>query len=103
MTTIKALRQSRKINGRTATKEQLIELMRRELLVNAPGQALLFTQPIQMRFNEMMAGVRADIAVKVYGDDFKELERGVPSSESARGCLRPVVGASGSRYKTGVG
>jgi cobalt-zinc-cadmium resistance protein CzcA len=65
----------RKIGGRPASKEQLIELMRRELLVNVPGQALLFTQPIQMRFNEMMAGVRADIAVKIYGDDFKELER----------------------------
>jgi Cu/Ag efflux pump CusA len=66
--------QWRKMDGRPATKEQLIELMRRELLVKVPGQALLFTQPIQMRFNEMMAGVRADIAVKVYGDDFKELE-----------------------------
>ena len=67
--------QWRKIDGRPATKEQLIELMRRELAVHAPGQTYLFTQPIQMRFNEMMAGVRADIAVKIYGDDFKELER----------------------------
>jgi cobalt-zinc-cadmium resistance protein CzcA len=66
--------QWRKINGRPATKEQLIELMRRELAVHAPGQTFLFTQPIQMRFNEMMAGVRADIAVKIYGDDFAELE-----------------------------
>ncbi len=65
----------RQIHGRTATKEQLIELMRHELALNVPGQAVLFTQPIQMRFNEMMAGVRADIAVKIYGDDFKELER----------------------------
>jgi cobalt-zinc-cadmium resistance protein CzcA len=72
---LKPHKEWRKINGRTATKEQLIELMRRELLVNVPGQALLFTQPIQMRFNEMMAGVRADLAVKVYGDGFKELER----------------------------
>ena len=72
---LKPRSQWRKIDGRPATKEQLIELMRRELAVHVPGQALLFTQPIQMRFNEMMAGVRADIAVKVYGDDFKELER----------------------------
>jgi cobalt-zinc-cadmium resistance protein CzcA len=70
----KPRKQWRKIDGRTATKEQLIELMRRELAIHAPGQTFLFTQPIQMRFNEMMAGVRADIAVKVYGDDFKELE-----------------------------
>jgi len=67
-------REWRKINGRTATKEQLIELMRHDLALHVPGQAVLFTQPIQMRFNEMMAGVRADLAVKIYGDDFKELE-----------------------------
>jgi cobalt-zinc-cadmium resistance protein CzcA len=71
----KTRKQWRKIEGRTATKEQLIELMRRELAVNVPGQTFLFTQPIQMRFNEMMAGVRADIAVKIYGDDFRELEQ----------------------------
>ncbi len=65
----------RKLHGRTITKDELIELMRHELTVNVPGQALLFTQPIQMRFNEMMAGVRADIAVKIYGEDFAELER----------------------------
>jgi cobalt-zinc-cadmium resistance protein CzcA len=80
----------RKINGRTASKEQLIELMRRELLVNVPGQALLFTQPIQMRFNEMMAGVRADIAVKVYGNDFKELER---IGTEIRDLLRKIPGS----------
>jgi cobalt-zinc-cadmium resistance protein CzcA len=67
--------QWRKIDGRPATKEELIDLMRRELAVNAPGQTFLFTQPIQMRFNEMMAGVRADIAVKIYGDDFEVLEK----------------------------
>jgi len=71
----KPRRQWRKTNGHPITKAQLIELMRRELAVHAPGQTYLFTQPIQMRFNEMMAGVRADIAVKIYGDDFRELER----------------------------
>ncbi|MDX1951037.1 MAG: CusA/CzcA family heavy metal efflux RND transporter [Verrucomicrobiota bacterium] len=65
----------RKMDGQIATKEQLIELMRRELAVHVPGQTFLFTQPIQMRFNEMMAGVRADLAVKIYGDDFKQLEQ----------------------------
>jgi cobalt-zinc-cadmium resistance protein CzcA len=68
-------RQWRKIDGHTASKEQLIDLMRRELAIHVPGQTHLFTQPIQMRFNEMMAGVRADIAVKIYGDDFAELEQ----------------------------
>lgn len=87
---LKPRRQWRKIDGRSVTKEQLIESMRRELAVHAPGQAYLFTQPIQMRFNEMMAGVRADIAVKVFGDDFRELER---LSTEIRDLLRKIPGS----------
>src|SRR6185295_19053595 len=34
-----------------------------------PGNNYEFTQPIQMRFNELISGVRADLAVKIYGDD----------------------------------
>ncbi len=40
-----------------------------------PGNKYEFTQPIQMRFNELLSGVRADVAVKVYGDDLEELAR----------------------------
>ncbi|MBI2950080.1 MAG: efflux RND transporter permease subunit [Verrucomicrobia bacterium] len=79
----------RRIDGRPATKEQLIDLMRRELAVHAPGQTYLFMQPIQMRFNEMMAGVRADIAVKIFGDDFQELER---LATEVRDLLRKIPG-----------
>ncbi len=86
---LKPRREWRKLDGRPASTEQLIDLMRRELAVHAPGQAFLFTQPIQMRFNEMMAGVRADIAVKVFGDDFKELER---LSTEIRDLLRKIPG-----------
>jgi cobalt-zinc-cadmium resistance protein CzcA len=38
-----------------------------------PGNNYEFTQPIQMRFNELLSGVRADVAVKVYGDDLEQL------------------------------
>ncbi|MDM4771425.1 efflux RND transporter permease subunit [Solimonas sp. SE-A11] len=38
-----------------------------------PGNNYEFTQPIQMRFNELLSGVRADVAVKVYGDDLEAL------------------------------
>src|SRR3546814_3180597 len=38
-------------------------------LESLPGGAFEITQPIQMRFNELIAGVRGDIAVKVFGDD----------------------------------
>ena len=79
----------RKVGGRTITKEELIELMRRELTKHVPGQTYLFTQPIQMRFNEIMAGARADIAVKIYGDEFEELER---LAGEVRDALRTVPG-----------
>ena len=38
-----------------------------------PGNNYEFTQPVQMRMNELIAGVRADVAIKVYGDDLEQL------------------------------
>ncbi|OFW39432.1 MAG: cation transporter [Acidobacteria bacterium RIFCSPLOWO2_12_FULL_67_14b] len=43
-------------------------------LFQLPGNNYEFTQPIQMRFNELIAGVRSDVAVKVFGDDMDTLE-----------------------------
>ncbi|HAS22961.1 MAG TPA: hypothetical protein DCR51_07475, partial [Idiomarina loihiensis] len=40
-----------------------------------PGNKYEFTQPIEMRFNELIAGVRADLAVRFYGDDLDELKQ----------------------------
>ena len=51
------------------SKEALVERMEKQLKT-LPGNAYEITQPIQMRFNELIAGVRGDIAVKVFGDDF---------------------------------
>lgn len=67
--------QWRQAKGRPISKAELAELMRQELVAVAPGQTYLFTQPIQMRFNEIMAGARADLSLKIYGDDYAELER----------------------------
>jgi cobalt-zinc-cadmium resistance protein CzcA len=41
-----------------------------------PGVNLSFEQPIQMRFNELIAGVKSDIAVKIYGEDLELLFNG---------------------------
>lgn len=51
------------------TKEELVEQMSKALNENAPGAGFGFTQPIEMRFNELIAGVRSDIAVKLFGPD----------------------------------
>jgi cobalt-zinc-cadmium resistance protein CzcA len=43
-------------------------------LADLPGQNRVFTQPIEMRVNEMIAGIRSDIGIKLFGDDLKVLE-----------------------------
>ena len=44
-----------------------------KLVTPVPGNRYEFLQPIQMRFNELLAGVRAELAIKVFGDDFDQL------------------------------
>jgi heavy metal efflux system protein len=53
-------------------KEQLVSELEKAAK-EVPGNNYEFTQPIQMRFNELIAGVRSDLAVKVYGDDLDQL------------------------------
>jgi cobalt-zinc-cadmium resistance protein CzcA len=65
-----------------------------------PGNAYEFTQPIQMRFNELLAGVRGDLAVKVFGDDFAPLLR---SAEQIAGTLRKTKGATDVRIEQAGG
>jgi heavy metal efflux system protein len=65
----------RKIDGRTITKDELTNLMSKELAVHFPAQSYLFSQPIELRFNELLSGSRADIAIKVFGDDYDTLEK----------------------------
>ena len=54
------------------TPEELEEKMDRALDV-FPEVNFEFTQPIQMRFNELIAGVKSDIAIKIFGEDLDEL------------------------------
>ena len=65
----------REIDGRTITKDELTNMMSKELTVHFPGQSYLFSQPIELRFNELLSGSRADIAIKVFGDDYDTLEK----------------------------
>jgi cobalt-zinc-cadmium resistance protein CzcA len=71
-------------------KGKLLRLI--ELTVKAlPGNNYEFTQPIQMRFNELIAGVRGDVAVKVFGDDFTRL---AATAEDIAGILQGIAGAA---------
>ena len=73
---------------RRRPKADLIAAMERRLNL-LPGNVYEYTQPIQMRFNELIAGVRADVAVKVFGDDLEVMvetaERIARVLESTRG------------------
>lgn len=71
------------------SKAALVEKIE-HAIANIPGQNYELTQPIQMRFNELLAGVRGDIAVKVFGDDFGAMLR---TAEQVAAQLRTVDGA----------
>ena len=64
------------------------------------GNNFEFTQPIQMRFNELIAGVRGDVAVKVYGDEFHEMER---TAQAIAGVLGRIQGAADIRTEQTTG
>ncbi|WP_259014278.1 efflux RND transporter permease subunit [Emticicia fluvialis] len=55
------------------TKEEIFEKMADVITREVPGMSLEFTQPIQMRFNEMIAGSRSEIVVKIFGNDLEKL------------------------------
>ncbi len=57
---------------KAATQTELTEQIEKELR-DIPGQKISFSQPIELRINEMISGSRADLAVKIYGDDFDVL------------------------------
>jgi cobalt-zinc-cadmium resistance protein CzcA len=73
---------------KASTQAELTELIEKELR-DMHGQRLAFTQPIEMRINEMISGVRTDVAVKVFGDDFPIL---TAKAQEIERVLRTVPG-----------
>jgi heavy metal efflux system protein len=73
------------------SKDSLAEEIEARLLERVPGIAFGFTQPMMMRLNELVSGVRADLAVKVFGDDVAENRR---VAEGVAAILQRVPGAS---------
>lgn len=72
------------------TKAQLVTEME-AALATLPGNNYEFTQPIQMRFNELISGVRADLGIKVFGDDLDQL---VTSANQILQAVNKVQGAA---------
>lgn len=61
-----------------------------------PGNNYEFTQPIQMRFNELISGVRADLGIKVFGDDLEQLSR---TAQSILNIVERLEGAADARVE----
>jgi cobalt-zinc-cadmium resistance protein CzcA len=82
--------QWRQENGRPIDRERLIKIISQEVETRVPGQTMLFVQPIEMRFNDMLEGQRAELAVKWFGPDYDVLE-GLASRTQE--ILRTIPGA----------
>lgn len=76
-------------------KPELVSEMRRTV-ERVPGNQYEFTQPIEMRFNELIAGVRADVAIRIYGDDLEQL---AVTGEEATSLLSSISGAADVRME----
>lgn len=81
------------------TKAELVEEMERAL-EELPGNNYEFTQPIQMRFNELISGVRADLGVKVFGDDLDQLVR---TANEVLSIVNSIKGAADARVEQVTG
>jgi len=71
-------------------KNQIVEELA-ALVEPVPGNRYEFLQPIQMRFNELLSGVRAELAIKIFGDDLSQLESLGEEIQSAIGSVDDVV------------
>jgi heavy metal efflux system protein len=80
-------------------KDDLIAAMQTAVM-KVPGNNYEFTQPIQMRFNELISGVRSDVAVKVFGDDMDTLNE---TAEQIAKALQAVRGAEGVKVEQTTG
>lgn len=81
------------------TKEELMEKMEKALQ-DIPGATTEFSQPIQMRFNELMTGVRSDVAIKIFGDD---IDRLVSKGDEVLQLIQGVEGVSDAKLERVAG
>ncbi len=86
-----------KTPGRPMNKAELREQMEAALKKINPDYDLLFAQPIEMRFNEMLEGTKAELAVKIFGTDYDVLE---PLAGQIKGVLEKTPGVAQVEFET---
>lgn len=77
------------------TKVEFVAQLEHDLQ-DVPGNNYEFTQPIQMRFNELISGVRADLGIKLYGDDLETLRS---SAKDILSVVQNIEGAADARLE----
>ncbi len=82
------------------TMESLVEAMRERLEVAAPTAVFAHTQPIQMRVEELISGVRAVLAAKIYGENLQELDR---LSAEIKDVIASIEGAADLSLEANLG
>lgn len=86
-----------KTSGRPTNKAELREHIEAALKKINPDYNILFAQPIEMRFNEMLEGTKAELAVKVFGNDYDVLEK---LAEQIKDILEKTPGVSQVEFET---
>ncbi|MCP5173310.1 MAG: CusA/CzcA family heavy metal efflux RND transporter [Pseudomonadales bacterium] len=81
------------------TKDELVAEME-DAVTQLPGNNYEFTQPIEMRFNELISGVRADLGIKVFGDDLDQL---LTSANDVLEVVESTEGAADTRVEQVTG
>ncbi|MDB6138771.1 MAG: czcA [Verrucomicrobiaceae bacterium] len=83
--------------GRPLNKAELQEQVEAVLKKINPDYSILFSQPIEMRFNELLEGTKAELAVKIFGPDYDVLEE---LAEKVKTILEATPGAAEVEYET---
>lgn len=78
------------VDGKRRNKAELVSAIVEELEATSPGQRILVSQPIQLRFNELMEGTRADVSLKIFGEDQAKITE---IGEQAVAAIQTVKGA----------
>ena len=93
----KPIKEWSKSEGRPRTKGELNEEIERKLKKINPDYNILIAQPIEMRFNEMLEGTKAELSVKIFGTDYDVLEK---LAQQIKGILEKIPGAAQVEHET---